>query len=388
MNRADMKDIIKVRVKSLLGYVAFGLYRLFPLENKVVFSDFKGRRYGDNTRYVSEKLHELAPDISIVWLKRKGCEFQTPAYIRTVRWKSLEMVRELASARVWVDDHTKENYIKKRKGQFYIETWHGTFPIKKIEADAADKLDYNYNANVRHNSKMVDLFLSNSEWYSKHIRQAFYYKGEILECGFPKDDIFFQDPIPVQRKVRHSLGLEGDIRLLLYMPTYRNALNDDWLDIDFERLHKAIVEHFGGKWVILVRLHPVMKHLSKKILGGRSGILDVSNYEDQQELMLISDMFITDYSSTIFDFAMTRRPALIYASDEVEYMDERGTYFDIHNLPFPFSDTTGGLIDNITHWDEGEYQKKLGDFFKWLGMKADGRASETVAKLILEKLNE
>lgn len=380
--------VIKAHIKSIVGYILFGMCRIFPLEKKVVFSNFSGKCYGDSPKYVAEKLHELDPTIPIIWLKRKDYEFKTPDYIRTVRWKSPAMVWELSTAKVWVDSHKKANYVKKRKGQFYVETSHGTLPLKKVDGDAADKFDYYYITNVCYNTKLVDVFLSNSNWRTEQIRRAFYYTGEILECGYPRSDIFFQDQTPVQRKVRQSLGLEPDVRLLLYMPTFRDSMDDSWLDLDFEKLHEALTERFGGKWIILVKLHPVMKHLNSKILGGKSGIMDVSHYEDSQELILVSEVFITDYSSAIFDFAMTRRPAFIYASDEMDYLDERGTYFDIHDLPFPFSDTTARLTDDIAHFDERKYQKSLDAFFNWLGMKADGTASETVAKLILEKLND
>lgn len=229
------------------------------------FSNFSGKCYGDNPRYISETLHILYPQISIVWLKHKGYDFETPEYVKQIKWPSVRMIKELCTARVWVDSHTKPIYIKKRKGQYFIETWHGGLGIKKIEDDVIGKQSFSYIVNFLHNTKMVDVFLSNSTWISNIYRETFHYKGKIIECGYPKNDIFFQNNVGVIAKVKKNLGLTSE-KIVLYAPTFRNQSTIDWFDIDFIKLHECLEAQFNCKYIILIKLHPLMMKQSKKCL--------------------------------------------------------------------------------------------------------------------------
>ena len=137
-------------------------------------------------------------------------------------------------------------------------------------------------------------------------------------------------------------------------------------------------------------MHPKMlccKEVYKKILN--DNILDVTGYPDMQELIIATDMFITDYSSAIFDFSLLSRPAFIYASDYAIYEEsERGLYFELNELPFPITHDTKDLLDAICNFDKICYREKLKSFFDRVGMYESGCAAETVARLIMEKLKE
>ncbi len=379
---------VYVPIKAMIGKLICGAFSVLPLQDKVVFSNFSGKCYGDNPRYISEKLHENNPDIQIVWLQHKGYSFDVPDYVKVVQWPSVDMFYELATAKVWVDSHSKPVYIWKRKGQFYIETWHGGLGMKKIELDAEEQFDYGYLATTKHNVKLADLFISNCTWLSELYRRAFQYKGEILECGYPKNDIFFQnDNSRVQTKVRKQLGLHEDERIVLYAPTFRNGGDHSWFDIDLERLHQELVRKYNGKWTVLVKLHPMMMHEGKVLFQQNDHIKDVSAYPDMQELIIATDVYITDYSSGIFDFSFLKRMGLLYASDYQKYQKEqRELYWDLRELPFPFADDMDELIANIDQFDECTYKQALEDYYDLVGLKESGSAAEQIAELILKKI--
>ena len=82
----------------------------------------------------------------------------------------------------------------------------------------------------------------------------------------------------------------------------------------FEKLIKTVSEKFGGKWVVMMRLHPRLVNLMQDFAGNKDFIIDATNYSDIQELMVSSDALITDYSSCIYDFMLSRKPGFIYAT--------------------------------------------------------------------------
>ena len=386
------KEKLKIVLEKTIGKVTFSIFSIFRLQDKVVFSNFNGKKYDDNPRYISEKLHQDDPNVKIVWIEHKGFKINPPSYVKVVQWPALEMFFQLATAKIWVDSHSKPLYVCKRKGQFFVETWHGGLGMKKIEGDAIERLSQSYIETSKHSVSMADVFISNSDWLNAIYRRAFNYKGKIIKCGYPKNDIFFSNKKEtIYVKVREKLGLPLKQKILLYAPTFREKYGTDkWLDINLSQLEKYLNKSENTSWTILVKMHPKMlccKEVYKKILN--DNILDVTGYPDMQELIIATDMFITDYSSAIFDFSLLSRPAFIYASDYAIYEEsERGLYFELNELPFPITHDMKDLLDAICDFDKTCYRERLKSFFDHVGMYESGCAAETVARLIMEKLKE
>ena len=265
-------DNFKKRVRSCLlkcDYWVAGkcycIFRWLPLQNKVVATNFRGRRYGDNPKFIVEALHAIAPDVDIVWLQDRYFNYQLPPYVRPVSfYHHISKAYELATAKVWINSHRMEDNIRKRKGQIFIETWHGGLGIKKIEGDVdGNFLSAKDLKELNNTVRMADLFISNSEHLSRIYRSAFGYKGPIWKCGYPKNDIMFSEKAPYRRKIRAEYDLPEDTKLLIYAPTFRDSFRtigfDKTLyDIDFASLHEALQLRFGGDWKILLRWHPTM----------------------------------------------------------------------------------------------------------------------------------
>lgn len=379
-----MKEIIK----WIYGKFFFFLFRIFPLQNKIVFSSFSGKRYADNPKYISKLCYERYPNYKQVWLKHSGYDFEVPSYINTAKWGSVKMIYEMATAKVWIDSHTKPIWISKRKKQFYIETWHGGLGMKKIEGDTQENLPKAMVKRSKHNSKMIDLLISNSTWLTGIYKRAFWYGGEIQELGYPKNDILFQKDKhgEIIEKVRNYYKIEKDTLILLYAPTFRENVKKIDYGIDLNKLYNEINKK--QKCIIMYRLHPVLMK-EKEIFHEIEGkIIDVTSYNDMQELIITANMLITDYSSCIFDFGMLKKPAFIFANDLEDYeKNERGFYFDITSLPFPFSSNNEDLINNIINFQEREYEEKLELYFESVGLKENGTAAEQIVKIIHDKMN-
>lgn len=382
---------MKELIKYIYGSFFFFLFRFFPLQEKVVFSSYWGKKYDGNPKYISDELIKINGNIKQVWLNNSGKKFDMNPKIKDVKWGSIRMIYEMSTAKVWVDNHTKPCWIKKRKNQLYIETWHGGLGMKKVEFDMDENLSKEASKQIMHNSKIADLFISNSDFLTKIYRRAFCYKGPILECGFPRNDIFFDSKekfYEIQKKVFKAFAIGEDKKIVLYAPTFREDENLNVYNIDFERLIKALKIKFKKDFIVLMRLHPRIKHLSKNIVGLNENVINASDYYDMQELIIASDIFITDYSSGIFDFALMYKPGFLYANDIEEYKKERGLYFELDSLPFPLAINNDQLEKNILEFNYSKYKIELKKYFDSMGLKEYGKAKEKIVSIIIDYINK
>lgn len=375
-------------MKELFGILLFYFFRLFPINNnKIVISSYLGKGYGDNAKYIVNEL--LKEDrLDIVWLVR-GNNTTFPKKIRIVKYGSLASFYEMVTARIWIDNRRKPGYVRKRKGQYYINTWHASISLKKVEKDAGESLSKNYINAAKKDSKMCDLFLSGGDWETNLYQRAFWYSGEILKCGYPRQDILFNNDLCLWKQIKKKLEIAEETKILLYAPTFRkgfqdSSINNDVYSLAWNRVLDSMKNRFGGSWIGLIRLHPNIASLSFQ-LNLPESVIDVSNYDDMQELMLVSDCMITDYSSSIMEFGLQGRPGFLFAVDMENYIKDRNTYFDLNQLPFPLGTDNDSLIMNITKFDAEKYEADLKSFYKNCGVYEGGKASTTVAKVVLNK---
>lgn len=378
---------MKEELLNFIYSVGFYLFRIFPIKkNKIVFSNFAGKGMGDNPKYLYLALKDKMPDMDAVWLIEKDESRKAmPKGVRAVQNRSLQKIYELATAKIWIDNCRKSRYVKKRKNQYYVMTWHGGLGLKRVEKDVIDRLGKKYYHYAVHDSRQIDLMLSNSKWCTDLYQRAFWYQGDILEKGLPRNDIFFKKQCEVSEKIRKKYSIDSSSRLVIYAPTFREDHSMESFNIDFSGLLAALQEKYKAPWKILLRFHPSMSErmvIEKEL---REQIVDVSDYDDIYEILSVSDLLITDYSGIMFDFASTRRPAFIYAADEKDYVEERGFYWKLDMLPFPVAYSNQELMENIRLLEEEKYVRNLEDFFSLNQVCDDGNASAFVAEYILKK---
>lgn len=381
---------VKRLIKRLVRSVCFWFFRRLPLRNKVVATTMRGRKFGDNTKAILLAIHEQSPDVDVVWLKNSQYRYSLPDWIREVEYFSfLKTLYELATAKVWVSTHLFENEWKKRKGQLVVQTWHGGLGIKKIEGDIKGEhaLSDAAMAKVAHTCELSDVFISQSDFLSSIYRRAFGYNGPIWKCGYPKSDVLLGDNTEALEKVKRTYDV--NMRFLLYAPTFRQEWGEmDWtpFNIDFVRLRKTIEQAFGGDWTILIKWHPVLIPYVKD-MKVPDGAIDVTDYDDMQELILASDIVVSDYSSCLFDAALREIPCFTYATDFEQYKAERGVYYEMDDLPFPYARDNDELVRNIETFDYEDYKKKWAAFKEQTGLYETGHASKDIAEKILDFIN-
>ena len=378
-------DIVRWSKDNTINRMYWYFYSKRPIEkNKIVICSYYGKGYSDNGKYIVNEILRRNLDVDIVWIvEDENIDNRLPKQIRSVEYMSKYMIYELATAKIWIDNSRKHHYVKKRKEQKYIQTWHGGVALKRIEADAGNTLTKNYIRLAKRDSENIDILISNSKFNSDMYKRAFWYEGNILECGSPRNDSIVNRDTMLINKVKNVLGIESDKKIIMYAPTFRKDNNIEKYKFDYSKIIKEFNEMFSTEFVLIIRLHPnIFKSSTKLNLESIKDVYNASFYSDMQELLSVSDILITDYSSSMFDFMLSRKPCFIYASDEESYLNERGFYFDIKELPFLYSKNQKELINNIREFDRELYKNKVENFINKIESYDMGKASSCVVDWI------
>lgn len=376
------------KVMHLILAVFCYVFRLQKInKNKIVFSSFNGKSYGDSPAVISEYILSHNFDYDIVWLLNKGTEPQLPKNVRRVDNDTLAAMKELSTAGFWIDSHLKFWWQRKRKGQVYIQTFHGCIALKKVDADMSGKIDVKAINRDKYNASIVDYYISNSEFCDNMYRSALLYRGKILRIGCPRNDLFFLNDNCIRKTVKEKLGISSDKKVLLYAPTFRDDGRTDVYNINFSKVLNALCSSStwgNNQWCIVVRLHPILADKAEILKNMESDIIDATSYHNMQELELVSDIIISDYSSCIFDAVIMNKVGMLYASDYSLYTQERGMYWNYFDLPFPVSQTNDELCDIIYSFDMNSYNQKMYQFKEKINLVDDGNATERLCNIILE----
>lgn len=377
-----------MKLHDILSEGLWAACALLPIRrNRVLFSSYYGRGYSDSPKAICQELLASGEELELVWLVKSPEEAASlPDGVKAIdQNNSLARIMAYSTSRIWVDNCRK--YVRrKRKGQLYLQTWHG-FALKRIEADATQALEPEYLQGSKNDSRMTDVIVSGSRFMTNLYRNSFWYDGEVLELGTPRNDVFFRDSSVLSSTIRKTLGLPEGRRLALYAPTFRADHSVDCYKLDALRLLSACQCRFGGEWSVLIRLHPNVAAQSAGLFdydGDR--ILDATMYPDMQELLAGIDLLITDYSSSMFDSALRGTPCVRFAVDIESYTRERDFYFPLEELPFPLARSNDALESLILNYDQRLWSDKWNRFRMDNGFKEDGKASRRCARWILEHL--
>lgn len=369
-------------------------------KDKIIFNNFQGSLYGCNPKYIAEEIIKRKLPYDLVWFCKNLDNIDTscfPEQVRLTTFKKKEDLKELASAKLVISNVRMNLLIQlgweKKKEQKYLQTWHGSLGIKKI--DEAVKYE-NYAkrdwCEVAHtDSSYTDYLLSDSKFEEDVFHKSFWYDGEILKYGHPRNDVFFktiEEKQKIKEKVHNLLGIPQGKKILLYVPSFRDDKRLYCYGLDTTKLQRALKEKTGDDWVVAIRMHPHLKKYSSQLFKFSESVVDASYYPDIQELLVSCDAAITDYSSCIFDFMLGRKPGFIFATDIEDFNTERGFYYPLESTPFPVAVNNEQLADNILNFDNDKYQKDIDNFLADKGCMEDGHASERVVDLIEKIMKE
>lgn len=373
-------------MKELINKIIYFVFRLLPIKrNKILFIGYYGSQYGCSPKYLSQYFSENDKDLKIIWAFTQPQKYNIKNVI-SVRYYSLRYFYELATSKVVISNYRLPEYFKKRNNQLYVQTWHSSLRLKMIENDTVNTLPELYVKMAKHDSSQIDLLLSGCKFSSDIFKRAFWYNGEIFECGTPRCDILFKQNDSIIKSVKDKLGLNTTDKILLYAPTFRKGNDLSAYDIDFKQLQRVLNQQ--GDWKILIRLHPHLQDYSTELAKNNNFIIDVTKYDDIQELLLISDFLISDYSSLVFDYSITKKPCILYTSDLEEYLKkDRDLYFNINELPFPICLNNDELFNTIRSFYIEKYINSINKFNLKIGSFEDGKACQRVYEKVISYIN-
>jgi CDP-glycerol glycerophosphotransferase len=383
------------KIKKNNRIFAYYLYHKFfsklsLKENWVLCESFFGKSYSDSPKYIYEYLCKNHPGkYRFIWVVNRGTKI--PYNPTKVKRFSIRYCYYLARCKYDVFNVRQPEWMRKREGNIFLETWHGT-PLKKLVFDQEEVMGASplYKAQFYKQSRVWDYLIAANKFSSEAFRSAFLFDKEMLEFGYPRNDILHSsEKNQIAAELKKKLRIPEGKKTILYAPTWRD---DEYygrgeykfaLKLDLRMLKKEL----GDDYVVLLRTHYFIAD-SLDVTGLEDFAFNVSKYDDISELYLISDLLITDYSSVFFDYANLKRPILFYTYDLDKYRDMlRGFYMDIETeVPGPLLFTNEEVVAAIRNIDHisAEYQEKYDNFYERFCSLEDGHAAENVAKKVFQ----
>ncbi|WP_339283204.1 CDP-glycerol glycerophosphotransferase family protein [Oceanobacillus sp. FSL K6-3682] len=392
--------IVSIRRGKLvqkLYQIVFSATSKLPKKNKlIIFESFHGKQYSDNPRAIYEYIKESYPEYKLYWAAdRRHLHIFQDNNLPHVKRLSLKWILLMGRAKYWVINARLPLWIKKPKKTIYLQTWHGT-PLKKLGIDIDDVQmpgtdTEKYKKNFVFEASKWDYLVSPNRYSTDIFKQAFQFKKNVLETGYPRNDYLInENSVEEIQKLKKHFGLPVDKRVVLYAPTWRdNQFYEKGkykfnLELNLQRLK----EEFGDTHTVILRMHYLVAE-NLDLRGYENFVMDFSKHEDIREIYLISDMLITDYSSVFFDYANLKRPILFFVYDLEEYRDNlRGFYLDFENkAPGPLAKTTEEIIREIKAVEENGFQpsQTFNDFYEQFCYLEDGNATKRVVDKVFWK---
>lgn len=388
----DPSGQLHIRIRPPLGRDELGPYNqrrlqdmhqtaeLVPAES-VYLESFSGRSANDNTLAVYWELRRRRPDLRMRWAVA-DLSVEVPSGAEPVLMRSAEWWTALATSRYVVTNCWMSGKYRHRPHQRVLQTWHGT-PLKLL---GFDRIGTNrgeaYRTKTLREVGMWDQLIAQNPYSAEVFRRAYGFGNEVLEIGYPRNDILSgPDADVVRDRTRERLGLRDRERAVLYVPTWRENAKGLFRELDFELL----TEGLGPDVRLLVRGHSNTIRSDGAVIGDR--ILDVTLYPDLADLYLVADVMITDYSSTMFDFSVTGKPMIFFAPDIELYSGSlRGTYFDLQeSAPGPVVGTTQEVLQAWQNLDDlaREYAPAYAAWRAKFNPYDDGHAAERAVDALL-----
>lgn len=359
-----------------------GMY-IFPIkQNKIYLSSNRGTSVNCNPWYIYNYMRKKYPDkYEYIWEYSKSDKKDT-SDTQFVKPKSLKAIYNMLTSKIIISNDGLGSFIPKRKSQYFINTWHGGGAYKRVGSETiTEKTEEMINNLCGH---QTDMFISSSKKFTEVMsRSKAISKEKFLECGMPRNDFLINGASKdVVEKVRAYFHVKDDKKIVLFAPTYRGEEGKAEINLNIDVLGclDALKKRFGGEWVFLMRKHHFVEHMECE------GSVDASNYPDMQELLCAADVFITDYSSTIWDYSLTLKPGFLFVPDLEKYSSDRNFYTIPETWAFPLAKTNEELVELIKDYDETKSKEKIKYHHDLLGNKESGRAAELISGKIVDMM--
>lgn len=373
-----MKKIIKEIVFLILNTI----FKIFPIDqNKIVFES--GRDLIDgNAKAIYDYMKENGVNkYKLVWLVSKTTDVSGVDKNDYAYYKTLKGTYHLATAKYLLKNQSIGEVIKKKRGQIYFQLFHGNGVLKKQGYDVTNAKE----RPVVDHAKEWDYYIANDINDEKTIKSATGYKGKVEVLGMASVDNVFKNckNEELKKKVLKTLNIDNNKKNILYAPTFRDFdFDKEIIDVPIESLSKL------KDYNIIVRLHPLVRNKVNKELFKHPNIINGCNYPDVNDILIITDILITDYSSIFYEYMPVNSPIIFYPYDYDKYVELRGGFYvDYKNeLPGPICYNEKELLDTIKDIDNiySGYLDKRKKYNKKYNSLSNGKAAERFVKKLEE----
>lgn len=387
---------VKSRIRKVyMNYMAKRIMDTTEIEPNKIAIATNTFTYTCNPKYIYEEMIRRRLNYKIIWLvNRKNIKkFDYPENIRLVPIHTVKGLREVYSSKMWIDNGIVfSDHFDKKDGQLHLQTMHGSLGIKRLDnavlcRNARGKSGQRV---VQRESNETDYVITNSQFEEDVFHSVFWKNTDMVRLGHARTDILFtKDPYRIT-EIREGLleryGIPLHKKLVLYAPTHRTGLTIENLSIDYKDMTEALQKKFDGEFAVMIRMHK----RTKNIVLGKEGceepaeqvLFDVTDYPDIQELMMVTTIGITDYSSWIYDYVLTRRPGFIFATDLERYNTNTGFYYPLEETPFPVCQSHEQLIEKIEKFDYDLFLKRVEQFLEEKQSVDDGNSAKRIVDWI------
>ena len=346
-----------------------------------------GTRYSCNPKYLYLYISEKFGDsYKYVWELKTSAKFDQTVKIAN---NKIKIIFEIMTSKYIIDNVSVFWWIPLRKNQIVVETWHGGGAYKHVGSMFIVNKGKLKTFQSRMEAEKITYYLSSCKKFTEIqsvSKQVSVHK--FLNTGLPRNALFFyaEKVFKLRRKVLDYFNISADTKILLYAPTYRgdggfkskNA-EKGLCEPNYSFLKETIEKKYGCRWKLLYRGHnydyEVMNHLP-------DFVIDATKYEDMQELLCATDVLLTDYSSSMWDYSLTKKPCFLYAPDVQQYIENRGFYTDPFSWPFPLAQNDMELAQNILKFNQTAYEEAVDKHFSNLGSYENKDACQKVLDAI------
>lgn len=398
MNLAKKNLIFRKLIRRLLYVYRYIRYKIRGIgqkvdNNMILFNTFNGKSYSDSPKaiYLFMKNNNEYKDYKFVWSfkypeKYKFLKKNKNTII--IKQGTREYEKYMSKSKYWIFNYRVADHQYPKKNQVYVQCWHGT-PLKRLGYDLENTENVlNTTKEIRFkyrtDAKKFKYILSPSKFATEKFISAWNLKGlgrenTIIEEGYPRNDFLYNYTDKDVKNIKKKLNIDKlNKKVILYAPTWRDNQHKSGVgytyktEVDFDKLQKEL----GQDYIILFRAHYLVAN-DFNFEKYNGFIFDVSSIDDINELYIVSDMLITDYSSVFFDFANLRKPIIFYMYDLKKYENDlRGFYIDLSELPGNISKTEEELINEISRLDRDfKYNEKYKRFNEKYNYLDDGNAT-------------
>ncbi|MBR0318451.1 MAG: CDP-glycerol glycerophosphotransferase family protein [Spirochaetia bacterium] len=373
---------------KIATWLALHIFYILPVkENQIFFRAFHGKKYDCNPKYLFlYMLKKYGDSYTYIW--ELGDAGQVINGASSVRRLSIKSFMAMMTSKYIVTNNDFMWWIPLRRSQVMLETWHGGGAYKRV--GLYEKWSRLMLLDQKWNARQVTYYISSSRKFTEVQAPSKWVPEEkFINTGMPRNEVFFypEKVTQLREKVFAHFGLraDSDIKIVLYAPTYRGLTGykgsgkDIKITPDYKALLEALGQKYGGRWVLFFRSHYFDSSLTEQL---PDSVVDATKYEDMQELLCAADVLVTDFSSSIWDFGLTKKPCFLFASDLQQYIADRGFYTDPFTWPFPMAQNDGELSRNILSFDETTYkkavQKHLTDFGSYENKDACAKVCQAI----------